>query len=163
MCKNIKLNYCDRLIIPHNKAVGGSRKTLRLDRDFKDSIGANLNSARGKARVKQITFLDAVERLHGKTYMLKCNIEGGEKEVFADKAANEKAFKNCVYGRIAWHYDEYPSWLIEHMPRNLNVKVLKGASLSTGDHPYTLLLSRRQANSKKYKASQPYNKEASQC
>jgi len=46
MCENIKLNYCQGQIIPYNEAIGGNRRFLKLDNNFKDSIGANLDSDR---------------------------------------------------------------------------------------------------------------------
>lgn len=142
LVRNIGLNGLGAVIKPFNEAMSGNRGTVMLSGELKDSIGATLKSARGKVRVRRTTLQDAVDRLGNRTFMLKCNVEGHEREIFADAGRNRAALKNCRHARIAWHFKEYPQWLLDRMPSHLEARVLEGRSLSTGDHPYTILLDR---------------------
>jgi FkbM family methyltransferase len=152
MQKNIQLNNLQDQIIPFNEAIGARRRILHLDSNFKDSIGANLKSARGKTKIQQITLCEAVKRTGGKKFTIKCNVEGHEKDIFRDATANKKWLHNCVFARIAWHYPEYPSWLLKRMPNYLKAQVLEGKDfsggkyLSIGDHPYMVILTRNVKN-----------------
>lgn len=141
--ENIRLNSLEGKVVPLNVAIAGKKGKIMLDANFMDTIGASLHSSAGKAEIEAITIADLVGLTAGERFMLKCNVEGHEKEIFADAAMNEQALRNCVSAQIAWHYKEYPQELLDRLPKYVEAEVIKGLPLVTGDHPYTIILKQK--------------------